>query len=364
MSKVLRFNQNPEDSVRELTKSLLEKGKVEAVFSLVKPEGIDGVFYSLITDPEMLKYAVPFYPLMPTNAGKVLSQITLVEPARKPIAVVIRPCELRAFTELLKRSQGNPENFLFISSTCSGVYPIKAAVVENIEGKLSDYWDAVKRGEIPSDLRANCKACTQFLPYNADLTVSTISNGDTKQCDIYLNTSKAKKFVGYMTDNLTDQEADREAQQIIKDKHQAEKDQLLSEIKDHNIWQLFSKCIGCQACSKVCPACYCHLCFFDSPTCDHEIIDYERELSNKKIVNLPLDNVFYHMVRINHVSTSCVACGQCSDVCPVNIPLGILAIKTSEAVQGAFTYLAGKDIEESLPITCFTPDEFAEVGKY
>jgi formate dehydrogenase subunit beta len=330
---------------------------------LVKPEDTDGVFYSLITNPEMLKYAVPFYPLMPSNAGKVLSQLTLVEPASKPIAAIIRPCELRAFTELQKRSQGDSGNFLFISSTCGGVYPLKTAVTRNIEGGLDDYWSAVMSGELISDLRANCQACTQFLPYNADLTVDITGNGNiNKQCDIYLNTLKAIELTNYLTDNLADGEINREIQQKIKEKHEAEKKQLLSGIKDLNIWQLFSKCIDCHACSKVCPACYCHLCFFDSPTCDHEIMDYERELSNKKIIKLPLDNIFYHMVRISHISTSCVACGQCSDVCPVNIPLGILSIKTSEAVQGAYTYVAGRDVEESLPITCFTPDEFAEVG--
>ena len=73
------------------------------------------------------------------------------------------------------------------------------------------------------------------------------------------------------------------------------------------------------------------------------------------------DTIFYHLVRLFHVSMSCTACGQCADVCPANIPLWAISLKMGEAVQKAFDYLPGKDMEKGLPITTFVPEEFAGV---
>ena len=74
------------------------------------------------------------------------------------------------------------------------------------------------------------------------------------------------------------------------------------------------------------------------------------------------DTTFYHLVRLFHVSTSCTACGQCADVCPVNIPLWAISLKVSEVVQKAFDYLPGKDVNEGLPLTTFAPEEFAGIA--
>jgi formate dehydrogenase subunit beta len=364
MPKLLKSNKGTEECLLGFLRFLLESGKVSGVFTLRKV-GQKGVAYSLITDPETLEDALPLFPLMPANAAKVLSRLTLVEPANKPIAAVVRPCELRALTELIKRSQGSLNNLLLISSTCGGTYSLKMAVDGNIEEKLTAYWEAVKKAEIPADIRPACAACDNFTPYNADITLALVGNKDAdKQCLIYLNNEKAEEFAEGFGGELTGGELDSAVIEGLRSKRQAKKQELFDEIgvsEGLDVRQFFEKCIGCRGCSKVCPVCYCHVCFFESGGDEHEPKYYETEM-DRNGYGLVLPNpIFYQLVRLFHVSLSCVECGLCADVCPVDIPLWAVAIKTAGSVQESFDYLAGRDLEEELPVTAFKPEEFAAV---
>ena len=159
MTKVLSIGKSAEDGLKELLRFLLENGKVKGVITLRKTGEGDAVSYSLITNPGDIDSTVPLFPLMPVNLAKQLSRLTLIEAAAEPIAVVLKPCELRAFVELVKRTQGSLENILFISSTCGGVYPLETAVERNIGEHLPQYWKAVEQGEPASDIRLACRAC-------------------------------------------------------------------------------------------------------------------------------------------------------------------------------------------------------------
>jgi formate dehydrogenase subunit beta len=367
MTKVLSINKSPEDSLKELLRFLIENGKVKGVVALRKMGEYGAISYSLITNPGDIESTVPLFPLMPVNLAKQLSLLTLIEAATEPIAVVLRPCELRAFVELVKRTQGSLENILFISSTCGGVYPLEMAVEGNIGEHLPKYWKAVGQGELVPNTRLACRACEYFVPYTADITVSLLGNKSIeKETTLFLNTEKGESIVEGISGKFSEGDLDTTTMEQIRSKRKAEKEKLSDEVELRNlgideITKTFSRCIGCRNCSKVCPACYCHVCFFETEASQHGPVYYERELDEKGCVNMLSDTIFYHLVRLFHVSTSCTACGQCADVCPANIPLWAISLKMGEAVQKAFNYLPGKNIEEGLPITTFVPEEFAGI---
>ena len=367
MPKVLRINESSEKGLKELLKSLLESGKVKGVLTLRKIGEQGAVSYSLVTNPEDIESTLPLFPLMPVHLAKHLSRLTLKEAATEPIAAVLKPCELRALVELVKREQGSLENLLLISSTCGGVYPLGMVVEGSIEEELPQYWEAVKQGEAAPDIRPACKADEYFVPYTADITISLLGNKDIdKETVLFLNTEKGEGFVEGISGKFTEEELDSATMEKIRSRRQAEKQKLSdeTELKNPGIDELtktFSKCIGCHNCSKVCPICYCHVCFFDTKASEHESIYYATELEKTGCVQVLPDTIFYQLVRLFHVSTSCTACGQCADVCPANIPLWAISLKTGGAVQKAFNYLPGRDVDEELPLTAFKTEEFAGV---
>jgi formate dehydrogenase subunit beta len=368
MTKALVLNKNAEESAKSLLTTLLKKGKIAAVFTLKRINAKGAIAYSLITDPKDLEYAVPFYPFMPVQAGKLLSRLTLKGASKKPVAVIVKPCELRGFIELIKREQGSLENLIVISSTCGGVYPSKMNIDGGITTDLiSVYWAAVKEGEIPADIRPACRSCVEFIPYEADITVDLIGNTNLADQSIWvINTEKGIELLKGLDNTLTEKKLDQKMLQTHTLKRDDERKLLFKAIDAQmngidDLEKIFGKCIGCHGCSKVCPICYCTLCEFESPDAEYSPAHYDAELKRRGGMKVPPGTIYFHLGRLTHIGISCVGCGCCEDVCPVEIPVSMIFKKVGESIQDLFDYIPGKNIEEKLPLVTFEKEEFAEI---
>lgn len=364
MANVLNIQKEITEGLKELLRYFLQEKKVHAVLSLKKGDSSGAVNYSLISDPEKLKDAVPLYPLMPNNAAKLLSRMTMREPLKEPVAVVLRPCELRAFVELVKRQQGSLENVVTISSICSGVYPIKMLTEGKVDNLLADYWSAASKGERIEEIRDTCRSCEYFIPENADLIVTNASDDPT--WTVFLNTEKgiemAEEFQGEPG------EAELETERIIRirDFRQKEREQFVQEMTKlfsglEGVVEMFAPCISCHGCRSICPICYCRLCEFDSRLNEYTPLNYETELRKRGGVRVPPNTATFHIGRLVHMGISCVGCGMCSDVCPVDIPVAKVFKKVGESTQQMFDYVPGRDAKEPIPLTTFEEQELAEV---
>ena len=116
-----------------------------------------------------------------------------------------------------------------------------------------------------------------------------------------------------------------------------------------HFWQgELSRCIRCNACRNVCPACSCEKCVFDNPASGVE---------NKAAANSFEENLF-HIIRAFHVAGRCTDCGECSRVCPQHIPLHLLNRKLISDMNALYgPYQAGADLESKPPMTDFRYDD-------
>ena len=367
MTRALRLNKGIEQGVLDLLKFLLDSGKVKGVFTLNKINSNGDVSYSIITRSSDLDSAVPFFPLMPANAGKLLSRFTLKGGTKEPIVAVVKPCELRAFVELIKREQGSLENIFFISLTCGGVYPLKTEVDGTIKEDIPKYWDAVSKGEILGDLRPACRGCTEFKPHTADITFDVIGSKDLdKQSIAFLNTEKGEELAKGMKGEFLEKELDSKKLNEFKIKRESEKKKLFDELNIKmngmdGLIDIFGKCIGCHGCMRVCPICYCKLCEFESPDAEYKPSTFETELKKRGGVRIPPGIIYYQLGRLTHIGISCVGCGACDDVCPMDIPVSTIFKKVGESVQKLFDYVPGRDVEEKIPLVTFEKEEFKDV---
>ena len=125
-----------------------------------------------------------------------------------------------------------------------------------------------------------------------------------------------------------------------------EKIAAMSADERHEFWKNeFSRCIRCNACRDVCPACTCEKCVFDN----------NNLYTSQKVAQVPFEESLYHIVRAWHVAGRCTDCGECSRVCPEHIPLHLLNRKFVKDIDEIYgPYIAGSDMETKPPMLTWT----------
>ncbi len=109
-----------------------------------------------------------------------------------------------------------------------------------------------------------------------------------------------------------------------------------------------SRCIRCNACRNVCPACTCEKCVFDNDASG---------IAQKAASDSFEENMF-HIIRAFHVAGRCTDCGECSRVCPQNIPLHLLNRKFIKDINELYgNYQAGENIGNRSPLTDYTQND-------
>lgn len=364
-SVVLPAEAGVRESVIGFLKQALEKKCVDDVLLPAKMPGSDAFTYLLIQDEKLLQDAYVVPPIMPTQGAKAIQGLKKMGESKRKVAAVLRPCEVRAAVELFKLGQVDLENMALISIDCPGALPL-AQWADDPKGVEEEFLKLSMQGT-DDCLRTICKICDKFSSTGSeDLHVGTLG---VKDGTIVLISNSAKgndllECVGLSPDS--DSSGWIEAVNKLT-KKKAEKRQDLHKVLEEEktgldkLVDVFSSCINCHNCMRVCPICYCQQCLFDSSSMKFRFDDYLERAENSGGLRLLADTTLFHLGRILHMSLSCVSCGACEDACPMSIPVAQLFSLTADRNQGEFDYVSGRKRDEPLPLRVFEEAEFEEV---
>ena len=361
---VISSKPDRQKAIIDFLRKALDKGVFDAILVPMKVPAGDSYAYVLIGDTSILEDAVPLPPVMSIQGAKAVSSLTRLGKGNVKIATILRPCETRATIELAKLGQADLENTTIISMDCPGVVPISEFIADP-EKTMELFKDAVKNGD-DKIMRPVCQICDKSSAIAGDLHIGTLG---AKKGTLFIlaNSQKGYDVMGQLDISLNENIGDwQDKVNNISEEKQKKRKKEFKDLKSEiggidKFLDTFSQCINCHNCMRVCPICYCRLCYFDSDKVKHTPKDYLQRAESKGSIRFPPDTTLFQMGRMLHMSLSCVSCGACEDACPVSIPVGQIFSMVADETQSLFDYVSGRDAKEPLPLITYQKEELHEV---
>ena len=303
---------------------LLENGTVSAVLGWGIGEFDYDVTPTVFSTVEELRNGFVFNDFCGANFSKYLVKKT--DKIEGKILVFLKPCDTYSFNQLLTEHRFDREKVYAVGIPCEGMADI--AKVKAISG------DGI------AAIGSNGDKLTVTTLYADEPVVIAANDVLAERC---IN-CKSKKHVAY--DELMGEEGE-----VIESNRFDEVARLEAMTADERFafWQNeLSRCIRCNACRDACPACTCEKCVFDNPNSGVE---------NKSPAN-EFEEKLFHIIRAYHVAGRCTDCGECSRVCPQNIPLHLLNRKFIKDMNDFYgEYQAGAEVGGRAPLVDYTTED-------
>jgi formate dehydrogenase subunit beta len=285
---------------------------------------------------------------------------------------VLRPCEIRALVELTKLEQASLNNALIIGVDCPGAYTVADYAqmirqgIDPTDGLLAQAADASMTPHEGYQFREGCLICERPAPEGDHVAVTLGLFGvDGGQIAVQARQDVAETLGLEEAGAPSGRRA--VVDRLVAARTEA-RDAAFAEFRGRvgsveGLLAEFSTCIRCHNCMINCPICYCKECIFRTATFDHESDLYYRWADRKGVVRMLPDTTLFHLTRLNHMVTSCVGCGVCTDVCPSDIPVATIFRTVGQQTQAIFDYTPGLSLEDEIPLTVFREDELTGLGE-
>jgi formate dehydrogenase subunit beta len=367
-------------AVTGLLKFALEKKIVDAVFAIKKGQDLYDAVPVLITDPAKVGETAGSLHTGTLLMSKIVKNF--LDGARDmKIAMTVKGCDMMGLYELAKRQQVNLDNIIMIGVNCGGtVSPITARKM--IREKFGVDPDVVTKEEIDKGQfiieyegghkgisideleeegygrRSNCRRCKLKVPRQADLACGNwgvIGDKAGKATFVEVGSEKGAMLLdqAIKAGAIKTEAADPKGIEIRKkvenamlklgDKWRAKDFTALGDgrARLETIVKETGRCIKCYSCINACPICYCVECSTKKP---YLVTPGE----------VP-PNFMFHLIRFAHISDSCINCGQCQELCPMEIRNSLFMHAQQVELEKMFGYTPGVDMH--LPLLALVDEK-------
>ncbi|MFX1571196.1 MAG: Coenzyme F420 hydrogenase/dehydrogenase, beta subunit C-terminal domain [Promethearchaeota archaeon] len=324
-------NREIENSIRELAKKLFNEKQVDVIIGyskgtlplsstpiiIRKAEDIDKLVWNNLCYINLARYLAPLMPQLCDTEGNSLR-----------IGIVAKGCVARAINLLAVEKQVNLDNIKMIGFNCNGNINRSKIDMEIGEKEILDV------SILGSDIIVKGKDWEKKFPYDQYI------NELCKVCKIKSPSAPEDLCVGecHELESVYDEFTDID-----------EFESKTSEEKWAYIKDTLGVCTLCYSCRQACPACYCNLCFVDqnAPIWFNKTTEFN-------------DILVFHLIRSMHLAGRCIGCGACSSVCPVGIDLYFINRKLEKIVKERFNYTSGLNAETLPPMMDFKMEDAQE----
>jgi formate dehydrogenase (coenzyme F420) beta subunit len=312
---LLETHGDPLGTVNKFINSLWYHANLEGM--LVSQNALDeeGAGVRLLEDPKQFEQVNPFKPLMTFNASKYVPQ-SLNEHPKERLGVVLRPCEMRALTEMAKHTPINIDQLLTICVDCLGTYPAddvqwRTERRGSLDGLSYEALQFARQGGIVAyRYRSACQMCSSPDARGADINIFVIGLPVRQYLMIQTqgNGIAERYHFPEMASPIEDESLLSQRQKIIwklSERHQNTRTRVVDGLADlipsdiDALLAQFRQCGACQACLNACPICS---------------VAFPR--SGKDGLYLREDVVRWLV--------SCAGCGMCEQACVNHLPLSAI----------------------------------------
>jgi formate dehydrogenase subunit beta len=336
-------------AVTGLWKYALESKIVDAVLAVKKGVDLYDAQLALITNPADLKNTAGSLHCGTLLLSKIVKKY-LDGAKGKKLGITVKGCDVMGLIELAKRKQVNLDNILMIGVNCGGsvspvsarkmiaekygVDPDKVHKEEIDKGQFIIEYEGGHKGISIDELedagygrRSNCRRCKYKVPRQADLACGNwgvIGEKAGKATFVEVCSDKGANLLsGAVRAGVIATEAANPKGLEMRGKVEGAMLKLGDKWRKKdfaalgaNMWETINKetsrCIKCYSCIENCPVCF----------------TAAEELKKGSLMVKPGEvppNSMFHMRRFAHISDSCINCGQCEELCAMDIPLALFS---------------------------------------